>query len=258
MFWQYLTKVPKHSNNNYMWSQEILTILPESQTLNRNEILDFLKSKGENISRQSLCWIIDEGIKNQLLYKVGPDSYSRKDDSRKFYNPVYSDAAKELSNVMEKQYPELQFSVFETLLLNEFVNHMISMNCIVLFVEKALCAFTFDFLNERYPGKVLYNSKAEDIERYKKENTIILANAVSEAPANKQKPHDITLEKLLVDCVADKSVKTLIPSSEISNIFENSRMLYRIDINKIKRYSKRRSVWERVEPLLTSEEKHDN
>lgn len=241
-----------------MWSQEVITTLPEAKTLNRNEILDFLKSKGENISRQSLCWLIDEGIKNKLLFKVGPDSYSRKDDSRKFYNPVYSEAAKELCNVMEKQYPELQFSIFETLLLNEFVNHMISLNCIVLFIEKDLCSFTFDLLKERYPGKVLYNPKTEDIERYKAENTIILANAVSEAPANKEKPHSVTLEKLLVDCVADKAIKALIPSSEISNIYENSRILYRIDINKIKRYSKRRSVWERVETLLTSEENHDN
>lgn len=236
-----------------MWETELLSKIPKSQFFTRKELYLALKDIEKNLSYNSLGWIIDKGIKANVIYKVGSDSYSRKKDNRKTYSPKCSKFAKTLVAKMTGRFPELRFTVFETLLLNEFVNHLYAQNIVVLQVEKDLCPFVFEFLNEKYTGKILFNPSQEDFARYKSDNCIVLENLVSEAPYDKEKPYFMTLEKLLVDCVADKAIKNLTPDSEVANIFENAKLLYKSDLTKIKRYAKRRNAWDRVETLLGQE-----
>ena len=233
-----------------MWKIELLSAVPESQVFTRQALYNLFKENNKDLSYNSVGWIIDEGLKSNLLFKVGSDSYSRKKETRNTYSPRYSEFSKELLSKMEERFPELEYTLFETLLLNEFVNHLYAHNILVLQVEKVLCPFTFDFLNELFPGKVLYNPSSDDLGRYQSDNCIILENRISEAPFDKEHPHFITMEKLLVDTVSDKAIKELIPTSEVSNIYENAKLIYKSDLTKIKRYAKRRNAWTKVEALL--------
>ena len=233
-----------------MWETKLLSAVPESQVFTRQALYNLFKENNKDLSYNSVGWIIDEGLKSNLLFKVGSDSYSRKKETRNTYSPRYSEFSKELLSKMEERFPELEYTLFETLLLNEFVNHLYAQNILVLQVEKDLCPFTFDFLNELFPGKVLYNPSSDDLGRYQSDNCIILENRISEAPFDKEHPHFITLEKLLVDTVSDKAIKELIPTSEVSNIYENAKLIYKSDLTKIKRYAKRRNAWTKVEALL--------
>ena len=233
-----------------MWETKLLSAVPESQVFTRQALYNLFKENNKDLSYNSVGWIIDEGLKSNLLFKVGSDSYSRKKETRNTYSPRYSEFSKELLSKMEERFPELEYTLFETLLLNEFVNHLYAHNILVLQVEKDLCPFTFDFLNELFPGKVLYNPSSDDLGRYQSDNCIILENRISEAPFDKEHPHFITMEKLLVDTVSDKAFKELIPTSEVSNIYENAKLIYKSDLTKIKRYAKRRNAWTKVEALL--------
>ena len=233
-----------------MWETKLLSAVPESQVFTRQALYNLFKENNKDLSYNSVGWIIDEGLKSNLLFKVGSDSYSRKKETRNTYSPRYSEFSKELLSKLEERFPELEYTLFETLLLNEFVNHLYAHNILVLQVEKDLCPFTFDFLNELFPGKVLYNPSSDDLGRYQSDNCIILENRISEAPFDKEHPHFITMEKLLVDTVSDKAIKELIPTSEVSNIYENAKLIYKSDLTKIKRYAKRRNAWTKVEALL--------
>lgn len=233
-----------------MWETKLLSAVPESQVFTRQALYKLFKENIKDLSYNSVGWIIDQGLKSNLLFKVGSDSYSRTKETRNTYSPRYSEFSKELLSKMEERFPELEYTLFETLLLNEFVNHLYAHNILVLQVEKDLCPFTFDFLNELFPGKVLYNPSSDDLGRYQSDNCIILENRISEAPFDKEHPHFITMEKLLVDTVSDKAIKELIPTSEVSNIYENAKLIYKSDLTKIKRYAKRRNSWTKVEALL--------
>lgn len=233
-----------------MWETKLLSVVPESQVFTRQALYNLFKENNKDLSYNSVGWIIDEGLKSNLLFKVGSDSYSRKKETRNTYSPRYSEFSKELLSKLEERFPELEYTLFETLLLNEFVNHLYAHNILVLQVEKDLCPFTFDFFNELFPGKVLYNPSSDDLGRYQSDNCIILENRISEAPFDKEHPHFITMEKLLVDTVSDKAIKELIPTSEVSNIYENAKLIYKSDLTKIKRYAKRRNAWNKVEALL--------
>lgn len=233
-----------------MWETKLLSAVPESQVFTRQALYNLFKENNKDLSYNSVGWIIDEGLKSNLLFKVGSDAYSRKKETRNTYSPRYSEFSKELLSKMEERFPELEYTLFETLLLNEFVNHLYAHNILVLQVEKDLCPFTFDFLNELFPGKVLYNLSSDNLGRYQSDNCIILENRISEAPFDKEHPHFITMEKLLVDTVSDKAIKELIPTSEVTNIYENAKLFYKSDLTKIRRYAKRRNVWTKVEALL--------
>ena len=233
-----------------MWETKLLSAVPESQVFTRQALYNLFKENNKDLSYNSVGWIIDEGLKSNLLFKVGSDSYSRKKETRNTYSPRYSEVSKELLSKMEERFPELEYTLFETLLLYYFLNHLYAHNILVLQVEKNLCPFTFDFLNELFPGKVLYNPSSDDLGRYQSDNCIILENRISEAPFDKEHPHFITMEKLLVDTVSDKAIKELIPTSEVSNTYENAKLIYKSDLTKIKRYAKRRNSWTKVEALL--------
>lgn len=119
-------------------------------------------------------------------------------------------------------------------------------------VEKELYEFVFDHLNNEYPGRVLLSPDKENLNRYWTSNCIIVERMISESPLYNEDPHKITIEKLMVDIVADKIVSELFTPSEYELIFEEAFARYNIDSNKIKRYAKRRNAWEKVDAYMKS------
>lgn len=228
----------------------LLRNLSDSRTYKRSEIFSFLDKSGVFVPDNSKTWFMEKAEREGVLFRVGTDSYSRIEDIRRVYIPMYSEKAVEVISFMDENYPELEYVLFESFLLNEFINHMIAQNTIILQIEKTLCQFVFEALNDKFPGKVLYNPSSEDLGRYRTDNCIVLERVVSEFPASKENPHYLTAEKLLVDCVSDRIIKDLISSSEILNIFDGMIGSYRVDESRIKRYAKRRNSWSEIEKYI--------
>ena len=63
---------------------------------------------------------------------------------------------------------------------------------------------------------------------------------ISQAPLSQEKPHEITIEKMLVDIIAEKSMSAIFSPSEIPFIYENVMKSYQVDIRKMNRYAGRR------------------
>lgn len=63
-------------------------------------------------------------------------------------------------------------------------------------------------------------------------------------------PHQLRLEKLLVDLVADKFTSGLINNSETADIYEHCFKQYNIDVKKILRYARRRNAEKKIKELL--------
>ena len=124
-----------------MWETKLLSAVPESQVFTRQALYNLFKESKKDLSYNSVGWIIDEGLKANMLFKVGADSYSRNKENRSAYMPRYSDFSRELFSKLEECFPELEYTVFETLLLNEFVNHMYAQNVVVL--QKRNCVSSF-------------------------------------------------------------------------------------------------------------------
>ncbi|MBK8786380.1 MAG: hypothetical protein IPN43_07745 [Chitinophagaceae bacterium] len=100
--------------------------------------------------------------------------------------------------------------------------------------------------------KVFLNPTEDIFNRYISNfnEVIIVQPLISESPITEQGGIKIaSLEKLLVDCVADKDLFAA-QQSEIDFIFKTAQSKYSINISKIKRYARRRNQLEKIDLLL--------
>ena len=138
---------------------------------------------------------------------------------------------------------------WELIQFNEFLNHQIAKNIIVVEVENMLEDSVFDTLREQYPN-VFISPRIEQYHRYKgKEDNIVVLKLISETPKPRD-GHSSILEKLLVDLFSNKFTGRLIERSEYPAIFEDAFCKYYLDESKMFRYARRRNVESQIKEFM--------
>lgn len=68
----------------------------------------------------------------------------------------------------------------------------------------------------------------------------MVLDLISQVPLSQDNPHKITIEKMLVDIIAEKSISATFSPSEIPFVYENVMRNYQVDRRKMNRYAGRR------------------
>ena len=143
--------------------------------------------------------------------------------------------------LISEKYPYVRFTAFETVLMNEFLNHLIAQNTVFLQVEKESSIFIFRFLQEQGIQNVMYKPDRNDFNLYWSKDCVIVTDMISEAPIRADKPHSIMLEKMLVDMSADKLISTTFSKAELPYVYEQVKSRYLLDKVRMLRYGRRRN-----------------
>ena len=184
---------------------------------------------------------INELIREGTITRTGRNTYIFGNKNIKTYEFNYSDLSKDIVSMIDTNYQDVNFTVFETRQFNEFMNLQIAKNTIMVSVESGLENYIFRDFSEKYPGKVLLKPDKETLWTYLQEDSIIINKLPTEAPLSTSKKWITIPEKFLVDLVADKTLKSLITQSQIEYIYEGYLSHYQIDIKKMLRYARRRT-----------------
>ena len=144
-------------------------------------------------------------------------------------------------NQIEQMYPYVTFTVFETVMMNDFLNHLIVQNTIFIQVEKESSIYIFRFLQEKGYQNVMYKPGEKEFDLYWSRDEIVVTDIISEAPLRTDEPHRIMLEKMLVDMVADKLISTTYSKAELSDVIEQAQSRYYLDKVRLLRYARRRN-----------------
>ncbi len=204
-----------------------------------------LQNPGVNISRL-LAHLIDAGkvirIKRNLYETV-------KENRRRDFNYILSEEARKVKDSLITGYPLIELQVWESRVLNLFLNHLLSHNLIFMDVENTMMDTVFDFLMQK-EYHVLFNPDSNTLYRYAKDNTVIVRRLISQSPVNTLDTGKISLERLLVDIVADKLLNTLISRSELPEIYNECLSVYNLNTKKIIRYATRRNAQDAVGELI--------
>lgn len=219
----------------------------------RKELLESFRMAGYTLSEASFYKKVEELVKNGQIIRVGRNVYSLPDDKRLMYEYRYSELADEVAQVIVQQYPSVNFSIFEFIQLNDFVNHLIAHNVIFLSVEADVMDFIFETLRDKYPGKVLINPTVEIYHQYWSDNMIVLGKLTTEAPKGKKVSWHTRLEKLLVDIIAEPLLLASISRAEYPHIYENAFDRYIVDENGLFRYASRRKMKKKIIELIRKE-----
>lgn len=203
-------------------------------------------SLGEEAMRKRLRGLLKSGE----VVRVGRNAYCVSNQTLRNYRYEYSAESSDIAKAVMKAFPGMEFNIFELVQLNEFVNHQIAHNVRFLSVEGDIINYVFNYLKERYPGRILLNPTPEMYHQYWYDGMIVLTKRVTEAPIGENEPWESRLEKILVDLMSDNLLQDIISQSELTAVFEGAFEHYAIDESCLFRYAKRRNAELRLKTLI--------
>lgn len=204
----------------------------------KNIILQSCKTK---ISDVAIYKRINKMIDLGELSRVGNGQYVFI-NKNKFDYDVASSISLKILNYLRKRFDKsARYDIFESTVLNSFLNHLIARPTIIVEVEKDLVESTFWFLREKGFKDVLLNPSEKENYIYNPYDGsgIIIKSLVSQSPIN-NKNHKITIEKLVVDIVCDKTLNMFYEGAEIPLMVEEILKHYIVKFDSVRNYAKRR------------------
>ena len=149
------------------WYEHIRNVLKCGEIYSHKELTNELKILKPNLADSTYHWAISSLVRGGKIIRLGYDAYSSPDGStKKEYDPLYSDLALEVMNQIKETYPYVTFTVFETVMMNDFLNHLIAQNTVFIQAEKESSIYVFRFLQEKGYQNVMYKPGKDDFDLY--------------------------------------------------------------------------------------------
>lgn len=224
------------------WYEKVPGRMTRGQLYSHKALISFLHQERPDLSKSGYHWAIDKMIQSGIIERRGYGEYSIADDKKlRIYTPAYSEESVRIMGELSAKYPYVAFTVFETALLNSFLNHLIGQNTIFLQVEKDNSIYVFRYLQEEGYTNLLYKPGIDEFHLYFQCGMIVVTDLISEAPVRNDEPHTIMLEKMLVDICADKLIASTYSKAELPAVFEQVKERYVLDRPRMIRYARRRN-----------------
>lgn len=216
-----------------------------------DDISLFYKGYEPELSIMTLNWRIHYLVQKDILERVGRGIF--RIGKNRLFVPEITSQQKSIYKKVAISFPFSDFSIWNTLIINEFSQHHSAINYTLLEVEKDSLQSVFYTLKNNN-NTIFIEPTNEMIENYLSnvKNPIILKTLISEAPV--QTVQNIlvpTIEKILVDLFCDKDLFFAFQGNELRIIFQNVFSKYTINQNKMIRYANRRGRKEEFVNYIT-------
>lgn len=234
--------------------EEIADLLKPNTQITKSEYEKIVHQFSPECSQDAIYWQLRKLQKKGIIKKIGRGIYTVCDNEKEKWEYTYehSELMEEIVERIEKEYPLLDFQVWEFIQLNEFVNHLIGKNVIFIEVERMLEETVFEMLSKHYP-RVLLCPEQELFYTYFQENMIVVQKLLTEAPKPIQGTKSSCLEKILVDLFSNKLTGQLIQGAEYPLVFEEAFSKFYIDEIKLMRYARRRNLETKIRDFIRQE-----
>ena len=141
----------------------------------KKDYYEALLQNGYNKKFGSFLVNFQKLINDGLVHRVGRNAYSVADASKRAYSHSYSDLACQVAECITVNHPYLDFVIFETVQLNEFINHQIGRNTLFVFVEKDAMDFAFETIKNSFSDVVVMLSPGKhEFHRYRNKTRVRL------------------------------------------------------------------------------------
>lgn len=212
------------------------------KSFDKNDIKRIASQTNDVNSEKTIRNIIGIFKSNNLIKEISKNQYIVI--NKKVYNYEIKENEKKFRQIIKKEYPEVNFVIWNTEIINEFTLHYVVSNYIIIEVEKIAMESIINLLNMNYSKK--YTVITQDIfnkNRYiydNIENLIIIKPLLIKSPIFSEKGDLlITLEKIMVDLYIDK-LYIAYQGKELETIYENIFNSYDIELLKLMNYAKSR------------------
>ncbi|WP_245577738.1 DUF6577 family protein [Gelidibacter mesophilus] len=213
------------------------------------DIMAYYQKFGNDVKRATVYWRIYDLVNRGILHRVSRGLYSLSESEGKEYIPEINKSLIYLSGKIYKQFPFIDFCIWSTKWLNEFMLHQPFRFYNIVEVEKEVMESVFYALKEQ--GKEVFLDPSEDIINNYVVNAsepIIITRLTTEAPTQKvNKVVTQTIEKLLVDIYCDPIIFAAQQGAELKWIYKAVLDKYNVNKPKMLRYASRRNKRDEIE-----------
>jgi len=223
-----------------------------NDTFSRQDVLDAILQTYPDYNTNSFDRHFSRLLNSHCAEGVGENVYIRtkQGEVRRVYTHDFpSDAFLDVESFLTEEFPLADFIAWEITQLNEFVLHLLAKNTIFVMVEHILMDNFFYRLQDKNLS-VLISPSADDIMRYAGHNTIIIDRLTSRYPKNKKQQHRISIEKLIVDLFAEKTVCSMVSSGDYPTAMETMFDQYRINETRLFNYARARCVDDKIRNVI--------
>ena len=207
------------------------------------DILNILKKESDALSDTDLKWKLFHYCKDNGLQGIGNQQYVK---ANAVYDYELGDDADDICSCLKTEYPEVKVAVWETRILNEWLNLLIAKNTIFVETEKAFLETIYDALTEIGENRlILINPKIDDFYRYQKDGLVVLRTMVERAPISKNS--HVKIEKLFVDLLCDKLLAEMFDGYTVRNMLQEIKAGYAVNEKKLLAYARRRGKYDEID-----------
>jgi predicted transcriptional regulator of viral defense system len=226
-------------------SKSIIEHFKNKTVFETQDIIDFYEQFEKEIKPTTINWRVYTLVQEGHLQRIGRGKY-KVGEGRKYF-PEISSHTKSIFKKLKAAFPFSNFCVWDTSVLNEFMQHQPNKFFILVETDKETINSVFYFLRDaesfRRKKSVFIDPSKDILEKYivNEKEVIIVKSLVSEAPTqNINKIETATLEKILVDVFCDDVIFSAQQGAEKLIIFEEAFNKYTINQSKMLRYADRR------------------
>lgn len=203
----------------------------------------YLSAGNDTFANQTLKQALSQLNKEKSLFDAGRGWYSTIERKYVLDTELIDPFIKQMSD----KYPFLPFCCWSTGQLRSHAHHMMTRFVIFLYIERDLMPDIFDYLRSIYNAYLNPTRKEANKSFTAEEKTLVIRPSISRQPEH---IHYATIEKILVDLLAEMRALWLMDDSEYTRIFNDVILNNRVDISLLLKYSEIRKVRKEVERLL--------
>jgi len=238
------------------YEKQLIGRFEKGKTFSRGDLYDFYLEYEPDLKDGTFGWRIYDLKKKNVIKSVGKGIYTLCD--KPIYQPELNKSSKKIARLLDKNFSDLNYCVWESSWLNEFSNHQVNSCFIILEVEKELINSVFFNLKDKGVRNLFLQPGGREMEIYvlEKEKPVVLKCLISRSPLQKitDKKLEVNipaLEKILTDTYCDRDTFYFYTGKELEAIFENAINRYPIDFSRLLAYAARRGKEIEIKEFLT-------
>ena len=231
---------------------QFINYFKNSNRITKSDIWEYFRKTEKGITENTLKWRIHNLKKENVIKSIGRGIYAITDKTA--YKPEPDNLIKKASKIFLSRYDEINYCVWNSSWLYDFMIHQPFTSFYVFEVEKEVCKETFNLFKDESLN-AFYQPNEDLIDNYVSDskNAIIVKPLISRSPINIVKNVKLaSVEKILVDIYCDQDIYPVFNLSEQVNIFENMTDSYIVNFSKLISYSKRRNREEALKAFINN------
>jgi hypothetical protein len=236
-------------NNHLAEAHDLKNAFENSKFVRKTDLRHFYLQRHSDLTEQAFRRILYALEKQHIIIPIGAGVYVLGEPypstGKSIFVPALTSDIENISASVQNSFPYIDYLIWDTKILHEFMIHQPGRNQIILEVEKDACESVFNRLKEQFVSRIFLDPDRKSFERYILDisDSIILYQLITQSPKTiVNRVPSAKLEKILVDIFADEERFYVFQGQELVTIYENAFDTYWINEKTMFRYAGRRRI----------------